>query len=424
MFDSIKKLALATVLVATSMTSTYAADSFMFRPPVSAVVLSPPNAGPGGGSPVDPRPPESWDLKISMNGLTLVSGQPVGNNVMPAVTGSAGTLTFSYSALPAGLSFDPSNGRLSGTPAQTGNFDPIVTVTDTYKTWTRFASQYVSMSIAAPATNGLAIKYETITVPVGIPFETRVSPLVSNRSPNSELTLVFTDLPGSVCACNVNFGTLKGTIPAAGTYNVTVEVREKNFVTQKVTSATSQFQIVATAAPDTAARYYRLTAVDKLAGARQHGSEIVFFDAGGANLSAAARSAGQYAITTNRFQSSTEGLQNGITTVPQEVVICGSATCDVGMSDPSVFIVDFGSVAVTPKRIELWSTGHQDDRGHPLFYDAAYNLRNGQTRNVLSVEKSNDGVTWFELTIPTPGLSMNAPNGQGLVWSKAILSLQ
>ena len=88
------------------------------------------------GMPPDPAPP--------LAGLTLSYGT-IPNGVLdepffiiPTVTGDQGPLSFSVAsgALPAGVWFDTFSGMIVGSPTETGQFDALILVDDTFDTAT------------------------------------------------------------------------------------------------------------------------------------------------------------------------------------------------------------------------------------------------------------------------------------------------
>jgi hypothetical protein len=68
-------------------------------------------------------------LKIATSGGAAEVGRPFSAKV--AATGGSGTHTLAASGVPAGLTFDPISGALSGSPSLAGVFTVKVTVTDT-----------------------------------------------------------------------------------------------------------------------------------------------------------------------------------------------------------------------------------------------------------------------------------------------------
>jgi alpha-tubulin suppressor-like RCC1 family protein len=98
--------------------------------------------------------------------LALVSDLAIGSTTLApakagtayrealAASGGGGTLHWSATALPAGLTIDPASGAISGTPVAAGTASPAVTVTDAYgiRATHTFALRVASASTSTPTT--------------------------------------------------------------------------------------------------------------------------------------------------------------------------------------------------------------------------------------------------------------------------------
>ena len=138
-------------------------------------------------------------------------------------TGGNGTIGWSATGLPAGLSIGPVNGQVTGTPTVTGTFDVVVTATDAGDcTGTANLSVTVAPVAVADTYNGGVDNTQYVVT--GGATATPATPSVQNAT-----RIVANDLPnGGVAATAGTFATGQGgsvTIAADGTFLYTPPVR-------------------------------------------------------------------------------------------------------------------------------------------------------------------------------------------------------
>jgi hypothetical protein len=401
------KAALAVLLSVTSVTVVHSEDRFMFRPPIKAGILVP-----SDNIPTTPEEPViRYNPSASLETLKLVRGTAVPANTKPKILDNFGDITISYASLPAGLDYDPATGQITGTPTVSGIFNLKLTLVGKYMGKTITSSSTSRVEIAEPASStGLKIVQGGLQVKRNHNFKTRMEPVVTGRQSgtniSSEISFIYTGLPGNI---NTTYGSgnnfLSGIAMTNGTFNATVEVREKVMQWNGMAwlnignySATTSFPVVVSDTPDASGRYFRITLGGKSA-FFAHGSEIVVLDANNVNLSAAARARDEYLVATSLYASSETGLANGIIDVPKEVTFCGNAACtSMGSQTKATFILDMGQV-VTPKRINMLSFAPLSSEGYSLFYEWIYDMYKATAQNIVVLERSVDGVNWDEVDI-------------------------
>ena len=186
---------------------------------------------------------------------TYAVGTAIADLVLPAASGGDAPLTYSVSALPAGLAFDDSTRTLAGTPTEASTLTVAYTVTDNGDDT---AALTFTITIAAAGTvpvfaGDAAIADQTYTVDVAI--ADLVLPAASGG--DGELTYSVSTLPAGL-EFDAATRTLGGTPTAAtdGVLTVTYTVTDANSAT-----ATLAFTITVKPAPGSEAVVAGLTAV-------------------------------------------------------------------------------------------------------------------------------------------------------------------
>jgi hypothetical protein len=136
-----------------------------------------------------------------------------------AIIGTGGTTpyTWTYANLPPGMSID-SNGVVGGTPTATGTFTPTITVTDAFGS---AATQNFTINIHTPP---------KITGPASLPDWTANSsgypnPTMAGANGTTAYAWSASGLPVGL-TINGGSGLISGTPTTAGTYNVTVTLKD------------------------------------------------------------------------------------------------------------------------------------------------------------------------------------------------------
>ncbi|SDT78477.1 Ig domain-containing protein [Actinoplanes derwentensis] len=136
----------------------------------------------------------------------------------PTASGGFGTLTFSASGLPLGVSINASTGVISGTPTLPGRYVPTISVTDSIgpAVSDRFILTVTTtgLTLTLPGGDPTSPTGQVVTIPVG----TNASLLGITIPP----TTTVTGLPAGV-TWNSGKGTLSGTPTTPGVYVVTVK---------------------------------------------------------------------------------------------------------------------------------------------------------------------------------------------------------
>jgi len=137
----------------------------------------------------------------------------------PTVTGGASPITWTSTALPAGLSLDSANGVISGTPTAVGNYSVTLTATDHDGAT---GTQDVSINVnASPSITSTAGSY---AVEVNTSLST-TAPTVSGGT--GTLTWTSSALPAGLSLDSAN-GVISGTATAVGNYSVTLTATDSD----------------------------------------------------------------------------------------------------------------------------------------------------------------------------------------------------
>ena len=196
----------------------------------------------------------SFAADAAIAAQTYSVGTAIADLVLPAASGGDVPLTYSVSALPAGLAFDDSTRTLAGTPTEASTLTVTYTVTDNGDDT---AALTFTITVAAAGTvpvfaGDAAINNQTYMVNVAI--ADLVLPAASGG--NGELTYSVSTLPAGL-AFDAATRTLAGTPTAAtdGALTVTYTVTDANSAT-----ATLAFTITVNPAPASVAVAAGLTA--------------------------------------------------------------------------------------------------------------------------------------------------------------------
>jgi len=175
----------------------------------------------------------AYTVAIAAPALTLTPATgiltaPYGAAYTQAFTTSGGSGSFSYAltgTLPAGLSFDTSNGTVSGTPIAPGNYPITVTATDTVLTGTGApfsVAQNYTLNVPAPT---IAVNPASLPNPVA---GTAYGQTVTVTGGGAPYTVAVTAgaLPSGITLASG--GALSGTSFQVGTFNFTVTGADAN----------------------------------------------------------------------------------------------------------------------------------------------------------------------------------------------------
>lgn len=159
---------------------------------------------------------EAPPMTISMPDLPATqNGQPF-SAVAPTVSGGIPGYTFSATGLPAGVTIDPATGALSGAPTESGDFNVVITATD---------SDNHSISITKPLSVTNAPLTAGIVLPpteVGAPYPS-VRPNVAGGDGN--YTYSVTGLPAGL-SVDPNTGEFSGSATESGTFTAIIEISD------------------------------------------------------------------------------------------------------------------------------------------------------------------------------------------------------
>lgn len=149
---------------------------------------------------------QNYDQNVAISTLTL----PLAND-----SDSGESLTYSISGLPAGLSFNPTNRQVTGTPTASGSFNVTYTVTDgsgatDVENFTVNVTANVAPTIVSNGLNGGLVEF------MGTNYTSSTTIQVSDTG---NMTVALTsDEGGKFTITNANGGTVSGN----GTANVTI----------------------------------------------------------------------------------------------------------------------------------------------------------------------------------------------------------
>ncbi len=152
--------------------------------------------------------------------LSLTQSTAMGSTVLPLATDiDSGSLTYSLSGLPTGLSFDAGTRTLSGTPTVTGTFNVTYSVTDGTSTVTQNFQIIVDAAQVPPVMGDVPNQ----TGSTGTAFTLNLASYVT--ATNGDAILGYAIASGSLppgLSLNTATGAITGTPTSTGTYNVTV----------------------------------------------------------------------------------------------------------------------------------------------------------------------------------------------------------
>ena len=174
-----------------------------------------------------------------VNPLTLSASSilvdPVGTSFTANVTAAGGAppLTFSSTALPAGLGINPATGAISGTPTTTGSYPVVITASDAAGE-SKSVSTTLDIENSAFAFSAPVLPYATI----GVPFSIQLPLPTGGLAP---YTFAFSGTAPSGLALTAA-GLLSGTASAVGALSLPVTVSDS--AGQK-TTATLALTVVA-----------------------------------------------------------------------------------------------------------------------------------------------------------------------------------
>ncbi|MCV9964054.1 Ig domain-containing protein [Pararhizobium sp. BT-229] len=417
-----RTLPLAALLALVCLGSAHAQDKYMFRAPGKAPLLA---ATGTGGPVVTPTPPATGGYNptgviadISANRYAYF------NAVAPTVAETRGQITYAYTGLPTGITFNSSNGRLQGNLiyANPGVYSVRLTVTGILDTQISVSTTDFKFTVVNPVSN-LGISQGPLSVVAGQQFKQRVVPALSGAwvptykvggqiDTWAEYKYTYSNLPGNIAVpLGATRPLVEGIASVAGVYNATVEVEEKVYRKTDIggnalvttNTASTTFPVTVSAVQDATARFFRITMADARPDWYAHGAEIEFKDQSGNVLP-------MIDLKSNRIVGSTVGLRNGVKNVPEEVMFCETTDCDTKLTGTHSFVAEFAN-PVDPHTVQMFSYG--TDNHYHYFYGAAYGIGTLSPTNFFTLEKSDDGIAWNEVNTQDVGFSIGAANGQG-----------
>jgi len=170
----------------------------------------PPVTGGNGGLVSVPSPGNQTSTVNSAVSLKITATDTAG-----------GTLTYSATGLPAGLSINTSTGLISGTPTATGTSSVTVTAKDSTGP---SGSASFSWTVSPVGANTVTVTNpgaQTATVGTAVSVQIRATDSAAGQT----LTYSATGLPAGL-SINASTGLISGTPTAAGTSSVTVTARD------------------------------------------------------------------------------------------------------------------------------------------------------------------------------------------------------
>jgi hypothetical protein len=179
-----------------------------------------------------PGTSDSSTASITVNPAPTINGNPPTGTVGVAYTttlttsGGTGTLTLSMSggALPAGLSFNPSTGVISGTPTNEGSSTATFSVTDKSDVPDTVTAQKTIL-IQTIATGALSISGAPPSGTVGTAYSSTLS--ASGGTAPYTWAIASGSLPPGILL-GVASGILSGTPTTQGTYTFTAQAQDAN----------------------------------------------------------------------------------------------------------------------------------------------------------------------------------------------------
>ena len=151
-----------------------------------------------------------------------------------AATGGTSPVTWTSTALPAGLTLNASTGAITGTPGAIGTTSFTVTATDSTSPTHLTASQQFSITI------GTGLTITTAALPSGVVGSAYSAPVAASNG-TAPLAWSATGLP-SPLTINATSGVITGTPASSGTFPVTVTVTDSTTPTNQ--TASKQFSLV------------------------------------------------------------------------------------------------------------------------------------------------------------------------------------
>ena len=162
----------------------------------------------------DKTPPPAFAEGTMIDDISAIAGTAIADVELPAATGGSGTISYSTSDLPAGVSFDDSTRTVSGTPEAEGTTEVTYTATDGAETKATLTFSIMvgpmlafgdtiddiattlgkSISAELPAATGGdgAISYSTSDLPAGVSFTFNDSTRTVSGTPEAEGTTEVT----------------------------------------------------------------------------------------------------------------------------------------------------------------------------------------------------------------------------------------
>jgi Putative Ig domain len=180
-------------------------------------------------------PPLAGTLTLQVSTASLANGQ-VGAAYSAAVTATGGTTPYSWSvssgSLPTGLSLAASTGQISGTPSTAGTFSFAIQVTDTSATRQTATKQY-TVTVATTGSSPLQVSTASLANGhVGAAYSATLA-ATGGATPYS-WSVSSGSLPTGLSLASSS-GQISGTPSAAGTFSVTIQVKDSSATPQIAT---------------------------------------------------------------------------------------------------------------------------------------------------------------------------------------------
>lgn len=171
---------------------------------------------------------KAFSLTFTAPALTITTASTIPNAAVGAMysqplTASGGTPPYAWAivsgALPPGLALNASNGQISGTPSNTGNFSFTARVTDSVSA---VSTKAVAVTVINP-TLSLTTPSPLPKVTAGSSFSQAVAG--AGGSPPYTWSIIAGSLPEGL-SLNAATGAISGIPIAAGAFNFTVQIRD------------------------------------------------------------------------------------------------------------------------------------------------------------------------------------------------------